>query len=126
MEDMIIAFGDRYAVLSREMTKAYEEFLRGPLSELVAELRNRQAVKGEITLLVAGGKPEQTVCFEDIRHQVEIALKTGKTGVLPLAKEFSKSSGLSKNELYEKIQKLKRQIECTPDGKKGENTNGQT
>jgi len=126
MEDMIIAFGDRYAVLSREMTKAYEEFLRGPLSELVAELRNRQAVKGEITLLVAGGKAEQTVCFEDIRHQVEIVLKTGKTGVLSLAKEFSKSSGLSKNELYEKIQTLKHHMEHSPDGEKGENTDGQT
>ncbi|MEZ4567157.1 MAG: hypothetical protein R2860_09395 [Desulfobacterales bacterium] len=47
MEDMLSVLGDRYAVLSREMTKAYEEFLRGPLSELVDELRNRQAVKGK-------------------------------------------------------------------------------
>ena len=126
MEDMLSVLGDRYAVLSREMTKAYEEFLRGPLSELVGELRNRQAVKGEITLLIAGGKPDPLVDFEDIRQQVEVALKNGSKGVLALAKEFSKSSGISKNLLYEKIQQLKRQIEQTPDGGKGENTNGQT
>ncbi|MEZ4552248.1 MAG: hypothetical protein R2874_17745 [Desulfobacterales bacterium] len=83
-------------------------------------------MKGEITLLIAGGKPDPLVDFEDIRQQVEVALKNGRKGVLALAKEFSKSSGISKNLLYEKIQQLKRQIEQTPDGGKGENTNGQT
>lgn len=124
MEAMMQIFGDRYAVLSREMTKTYEEFLRGNLSELIAQLKSRQAVKGEITLLVSGDKTEKPFCFEDIRHQVETELKKGNTGVLQLARQLSKSCGVSKNMLYDKILELKSTIEQASDGDKGENENG--
>ena len=107
LEDMMDVFGDRYAVLSREMTKTYEEFLRGNLSALIAELKNRQAVKGEITLLVSGDKSEKPFSFEDIRLQVEAELKKGNTGVLQLAKQLSITCGVSKNMLYNKILELK-------------------
>jgi len=127
MQDMMKVFGDRYAVLSREMTKTYEEFLRGNLSDLLAELKSRQTIKGEITLLVSGDKIEKPFCFEDIRLQVEVELKKGETGVLQLAKQLSKSCGVSKNMLYEKILELrarKSKMAHEPDGEKGDNENG--
>lgn len=124
MENMMEVFGDRYAVVSREMTKTYEEFLRGNFSELLAELKNRQTIKGEITLLVSGDKIEKPFCFEDIRDQVEAELSNGKTGVLQLAKKLSISCGVSKNMLYDKILDLKSTIEQASDGEKGDNTNG--
>ncbi len=124
IEDMINVFGDRYAVLSREMTKTYEEFLRGKFSALLNELNARQAIKGEITLLVSGEKIEKPFCFEDIRQQVEAELQNEKTGVLQLARKFSKATGESKNMLYDKILELKSAIEHTSDGEKGDNTNG--
>ena len=119
MEDMMEIFGDRYAVVSREMTKTYEEFLRGTFSELLAELKTRQAIKGEITLLVSGEKIEKPFCFEDIRPQVEAELKNGKTGVLQLAKRLSKSCGVSKNMLYDKILELKSTLEQASDDQNG-------
>ena len=124
MEEMMEIFGDRYAVLSREMTKTYEEFLRGKFSELLVELKIRQAIKGEITLLVSGDKIEKPFCFEDIRHQVEAELRNGKIGVLQLAKQLSISCGVSKNMLYDKILDLKSTIEQVPSGEKGDNTDG--
>ena len=124
MEDMMDVFGDRYAVLSREMTKTYEEFLRGNFSELIAELKTRQTIKGEITLLVSGDKIEKPFSFEDIRFQVEAELKKGNTGVLQLARQLSISFGVSKNMLYDKILELKSTIEQASDGNKGDNTNG--
>lgn len=124
LEEMAQIFGDRYAVLSREMTKTYEEFLRGPVSSLVTELRGRAAVKGEITLLVSGKKAENPLCFEDIRHQVEEALNNSEAGVLQLARQFSRSSGLPKNMLYEKILELKTPSGHSADREKGEHTNG--
>jgi 16S rRNA (cytidine1402-2'-O)-methyltransferase len=48
--------GDRPAAVCRELTKLHEEVLRGPLSELAAELGAREAVKGEIVVVV--GRPE--------------------------------------------------------------------
>jgi len=120
MENMMEILGDRYAVFSREMTKTYEEFLRGNFSELLAELKTRQTIKGEITLLVSGEKIDKPFCFEDIRHQVEAELKNGKTGVLQLAKQLSKSCGVSKNMLYDKILELKTTMEQSSDGGSGE------
>lgn len=45
---------DRLACFSRELTKKFEENRRGTLGELLHELKNRQAVKGEFVLIVAG------------------------------------------------------------------------
>lgn len=47
------AWGDRPAILARELTKLHEEFVRGRLSQLIAELE-RQPRRGEVTLLIAG------------------------------------------------------------------------
>src|ERR1700687_3074512 len=49
--------GARPAVIAREVTKIHEEFLRGPLSELLEAARKR-APRGEITLLIGPGDPQ--------------------------------------------------------------------
>lgn len=115
LADMADILGDRQAVLCRELTKTYEEFLRGRLSELAAELASRAAVKGEITLLVSGEKTVKTACFADIRAQVAAELRKGEAGVLALAKRFSRSTGMSKNKLYEQILSLQMAMETASD-----------
>jgi len=47
--------GDREAVIARELTKVHEEFIRGPLSELISWVENN-SLKGEFTILIAGTK----------------------------------------------------------------------
>jgi 16S rRNA (cytidine1402-2'-O)-methyltransferase len=47
------AFGDREAVIGRELTKVHEEFLRGRLSQVLGEAEKR-ALKGEATILIRG------------------------------------------------------------------------
>jgi 16S rRNA (cytidine1402-2'-O)-methyltransferase len=46
-------FGDRRVVVARELTKVFEEFLRGTVTELAAAIGSR-ALKGEATVLVEG------------------------------------------------------------------------
>ncbi len=41
-------------MVGRELTKLHEEVLRGPLSELLAQLAKRPALKGEFVLVVGG------------------------------------------------------------------------
>jgi len=54
--DLRHACGDeRRGVIARELTKLHEEFVCGPLRDLVAALPER--VRGEITLLVEGVQP---------------------------------------------------------------------
>ncbi len=47
--------GDREAALAREMTKKFEETLRGSLSQMLTALQKRPR-KGEMVLLIAGAK----------------------------------------------------------------------
>ena len=53
LEDLQNALGDRNAVIGREMTKKFEEILRGTLSSLRESFASR-SIKGEFVLIVAG------------------------------------------------------------------------
>ncbi|RJK97851.1 16S rRNA (cytidine(1402)-2'-O)-methyltransferase [Vallicoccus soli] len=56
LEALAGAFGaDRRAAVCRELTKTYEEVVRGPLGELAAWAA--QGVRGEVTLVVEGAPP---------------------------------------------------------------------
>jgi 16S rRNA (cytidine1402-2'-O)-methyltransferase len=53
LRDLLSAFGNRKVALARELTKLYEEVLRGNLEDLIESLGERK-LKGEITLVIAG------------------------------------------------------------------------
>lgn len=61
LQDIVKHFGNRYIVVSRELTKRYEEFIRDYAENLLDNLAN-YALKGEVVLLVAGKdfKPLET------------------------------------------------------------------
>jgi len=97
------AFGERFAVIGREITKRFEEFMRGSLSDLVEELNRRGDIKGEITLLVAGcdrTKPENA---QSIQEEIARALRDGRQSHSALAKEVAVRFGLTRREAYAMI-----------------------
>ena len=53
LEDALAELGDRPVAVARELTKLHEEVLRGPLSAVLAALRERPALKGELTVVIA-------------------------------------------------------------------------
>jgi len=53
VRDILEILGDRQIVLTRELTKVYEEILRGKVSEILNQVGDR-TLKGEITLVVSG------------------------------------------------------------------------
>jgi len=53
LEAMLEVFGDREAAVARELTKKFEEVLRGNLPELIQEMTQRPR-KGEMVVLVSG------------------------------------------------------------------------
>jgi 16S rRNA (cytidine1402-2'-O)-methyltransferase len=55
LEDALAELGDRPVAVARELTKLHEEILRGPLSEVLEELRGRAALKGEFVVVVGTG-----------------------------------------------------------------------
>ena len=66
LKDILETLGDREIVLTRELTKLYEEILRGKVSEIQNALGEKK-IKGEITLVISGKTRKKTV--EEIGRQ---------------------------------------------------------
>lgn len=107
LDEIIETMGDRNAVLAREMTKHYEEFIRGLLSEIRKNLEERPAVKGELTLLVAGNDSSAPVSMDAVRNDIIKCLKGKETRLSELARILSKKHNLPKNIIYDEALKIK-------------------
>ena len=53
LEDLLEVCGDRQIVITRELTKAFEETIRGSIGEVINTLEGRR-IKGEVTIVLAG------------------------------------------------------------------------
>jgi 16S rRNA (cytidine1402-2'-O)-methyltransferase len=60
IEDIVKNIGNRYIVVARELTKKFEEIIRGYAIDIQRELTSIK-MKGEIVLLVAGAKYKQNI-----------------------------------------------------------------
>ena len=77
LRDVESILGNRQIVVTRELTKIYEEILRGSVTEVIEAFGDR-VVKGEITIVIAGKEGMEMPCSgEDIRRL--LALYEGKT-----------------------------------------------
>lgn len=76
--ELLERLGDRKAGLVREISKIYEETIRGKLSEISVKIK-RKRVKGEVVLVVDGYKKELIRGFneDDIKRELVSLLKQG-------------------------------------------------
>ena len=106
LADMAAVLGpERRAVVCRELTKTYEEVVRGTLPELVAWAAG--GVRGEVTLVLEGA-PEPTVDLTptELVRQVgvrEAAGLTRKEAIVAVASE----TGLPRRDVYDAVVALK-------------------
>jgi 16S rRNA (cytidine1402-2'-O)-methyltransferase len=77
LADMLGQFGDRPAVISRELTKLHEAVTRGTLSDLIATIGGAD-LRGEIAIVV--GPPLPTAISDaEIAAALRLALQTATT-----------------------------------------------
>jgi 16S rRNA (cytidine1402-2'-O)-methyltransferase len=101
LEDLAEIFPGTTVVLARELTKIHEEFLRGTAAELRALLANRDAIKGEFTVMVAKYEP---VVDESRSLDEEVAaLISSGVDRMEALKEVARRRGLSKREVYKQV-----------------------
>lgn len=97
LKDMLDVFGDRYICLSRELTKKFEELIRGKISEIISD---PNLLKGEMVIVVSGysNDGEDNINpFEKIDELIRLGYKPNDA-----IKDVSKMLGLDRRELYKK------------------------
>jgi 16S rRNA (cytidine1402-2'-O)-methyltransferase len=98
LQDIAAVYGTREVVLTRELTKIHEEFLRGTALALFRTLSERESVKGEITLVI--GKPLPAAPDDrPVREVFEAYLAQGLSR-MDAIKAIARDRGLPKREIY--------------------------
>lgn len=99
LKTLIDIMGNREACLARELTKTYEEFRRGTLSELL----DMGEAKGEMILMVMGKKKDDDLLnlsiYDHYKHYVDMGYDK-KEAMKLVASERS----IAKNDVYKEVE----------------------
>ncbi len=106
LADMVQVLGsDRRVVVCRELTKTYEEVVRGTLAELAAWAT--QGVRGEVTLVLEGA-PERAaeLTADELVRLVAVGEQAGLTRKEALA-AVAVETGLPKRDVFDAVVRAK-------------------
>ena len=113
LTDILEIWGDRKITLARELTKKFEEIIRGTVSDVLTQIKQKEK-KGEMTIVIQGEinkkkKTSNEIIIEEkiIDEHLKKLIDKGYSN-----KEIIKMSmdqiNLSKNIIYEKLLKIKK------------------
>ena len=110
LEDALEILGNRPAVVAREVTKIYEEFLRGHLEDIVEAIR-KKAPRGEITLLIGppDGHAQHAADLANPMNAIPLArhvdeiMKARSIDRKAALKQAARERGLTRREAYKQL-----------------------
>lgn len=105
LADVQEMLGNRQACLARELTKRFEEFLRGSLEEI---REAASGLKGEMVLVVEGAPQPQA----DEEAALQQVLDLIRTGMKPkeAARQVAAATGVRANQLYRQVLAAKEEM----------------
>ncbi|MGS7042649.1 corrin/porphyrin methyltransferase [Streptococcus pyogenes] len=107
LTNMLACYGDRQVVLVRELTKLFEEYQRGSISEILSYLEETP-LKGECLLIVAGAQVDSEVELTADVDLVSLVQKEIQAGAKPnqAIKTIAKAYQVNRQELYQQFHDL--------------------
>ncbi|MCY3625214.1 MAG: 16S rRNA (cytidine(1402)-2'-O)-methyltransferase [Candidatus Dadabacteria bacterium] len=97
---MLEILGDRNICIAREMTKLYEEVIRGSVSEVTSTLSKKESIKGEVTIVLEGSRGEdKEISTEEVQRTLR-TMKENGTALSDAVRTICESSGTSRNSVY--------------------------
>lgn len=96
LQDIADELGDRPVVVARELTKVHEEFIRGPVSDV---LRHFQIIppRGEVTLVIGGAPAREAI---DISREIQRLIDQGLSNRDIVARLVAET-GLPRRQVYQ-------------------------
>jgi 16S rRNA (cytidine1402-2'-O)-methyltransferase len=98
--------GDREAVVGRELTKRFEEIVRGRLTEIRRRFSGGEPARGEVVVLISGAAREVPTA-PPLDDEIREALVAGRR-VSELATEIAERAGRPRREVYRRALELRR------------------
>ena len=108
MKMMKKILGNRNMVLARELTKLYEQFVRGSMEEVINWLDTNE-IKGECCILIEGVKEgmleDENIWWESLSIEAHVQAYEAKEGLSnkEAMKRVAKDRRISKREVYQHI-----------------------
>ena len=104
INDMKSILGNNREIsISREITKKYEETIRGTLSDILGKIKE---IKGEFVLVVSGNNENDNIDDISIEEHINIYINNGESSMSAI-KMVAKERNMKKNEVYSIYQSMK-------------------
>jgi len=104
LELMREVFGNRNIVISRELTKRFEEFIRGDMESVIRWARGTE-IRGEFCIIVEGSKEEESTgeWWENlsILEHVNYYIKEKELSAKEAIKQTAKDRNMAKRDVYQ-------------------------
>lgn len=104
LESMLKILGNRRISISREISKKFEEVIRGTITEVIDSMNN---IKGEFVIVVEGNKESVDYTKISIIDHVNAYIKSGNS-VNDAIKLVAKDRGVAKKEIYNEYHGIKK------------------
>lgn len=106
LTNIVSVYGDRDITFVRELTKIYEEYRRGKISDILASLV-QQPIKGECLIIVSGSQEQSDELLSDISNVAAVqALIDAGEKTNAAIKKIAKSRKLIRQDLYQEFHNL--------------------
>lgn len=107
LKDLELVLGDRKITLARELTKKFEEFLRGTVTEAI-DWSQQNEIRGEFCIVLEGSSESETAEEENIywtnftlEQHVTYLIEESQLSSKDAIKEVAKLRNLPKREVYQ-------------------------
>ncbi len=105
LADLVETMGNREVAVVRELTKLYEEFIRGDAADVAARLKERE-IKGEVVLLVAPSAAAGTAgpSVAELLHKYMVS---GTASLKDAVRLVALETGRPRSEVYAEALRMK-------------------
>jgi len=116
LRDIRDVLGERQVVVARELTKLFEEVLRGPVGEVIGRLEGAD-IRGEITLLVRGAGERGGAGDAEIEEVMNRLESQEELSTRDLASRIAHELDLPRKRVYDLVVKLRAAREEGEEGR---------
>ena len=102
LENMLSIFGNRNICIARELSKIYEEFLHGTISELLPLV---DSLKGEFVIVVEGNK--EVIDYSNLDVVQHVSLYLSEMSEMDAIKRVAHERGVAKSVIYQEYHNRK-------------------